>query len=66
MRRGLCLAAVAALAATATGCTSAAVDEPGRADRVAVGAPAAPVVVKDCWVPTSIGNVSLRRGGEVT
>ena len=60
MRRGLCLAAVAALAATATGCTAAAVDEPRSQPTAAPPATsAAPVVVKDCWVPTTAGNVSL-------
>ena len=51
---------VAATVAALTGCTTSAADQrPGPAETSPSPAAAVPAVVKDCWVPTSAGNVSV-------
>ena len=59
-RGGSIAAAVAVAAALVTGCTpSSAQPQVDRALDSQSPAAAAPVIVRDCWVPTSAGNISL-------
>ena len=59
--RTLRLTAAAATAAALVSCTTSAADQRSEAPASSSpsGSVASPVIVNDCWVPTSGGNISL-------
>jgi hypothetical protein len=61
VRRGLRGWGVVALAAALVSCTSSAAEQPvgGQAPTTAAVTTEPPVVIKDCWVPAGVANVSL-------
>jgi hypothetical protein len=61
MRPGLLVPAVTAMVALLGSCTPTAAEQPGESPTAAPpsASQAEPVVVRECWVPTTAGNVSL-------